>query len=51
MENNYLPDVKFEAIPIKDLVSDQEYQRNLSLRHVKNAAAHFDIHQIRYFHS
>ena len=46
MENNFLPNVKFEAIPIKDLVSDQEYQRNLSLRHVKNAAAHFDIHQI-----
>lgn len=44
--NTYLPDVKFEAIPIKDLVTDQNYQRNLSLRHVRNAAAHFDIHQI-----
>ena len=44
--NSYLPNVKFEAIPIKDLVTDQNYQRNLSLRHVRNAAAHFDIHQI-----
>lgn len=46
MENEFLPKVKFEAIPICELVSDQEYQRNISMRHVKNAAAHFDIHQI-----
>lgn len=46
MENKYLPDVKFEAIPICQLVADQEYQRALSLRHVKSAAAHFDVHQI-----
>lgn len=46
MDNTFLPNVKFEAIPIRELVSNQEYQRNLSLRHVKNAAAHFDIHQI-----
>ena len=46
MENAYLPNVKFEAIPINQLVTDQNYQRNLSLRHVRNAAAHFDIHQI-----
>lgn len=46
MENAYLPNVKFEAIPINQLVTDQNYQRSLSLRHVKNAAAHFDIHQI-----
>lgn len=50
MENvansEFLPNVTFEAIPIKDLVSDQNYQRNLSLRHVKNAVAHFDMHQI-----
>ena len=46
MDSEYLPNVKFEAIPIKDLVSDQEYQRNLSERHVKRAAADFDIHQV-----
>ena len=36
----------FELIPIKNLVSNQEYQRNLSLRHVQNAAEHFDLYQI-----
>jgi len=46
MNEEFLPNVKFEAIPIRELVSDQEYQRNLSERHVKNAVAHFDIHQI-----
>ncbi len=46
MENSYLPNVKFEAIPIDQLVTDQTYQRNLSLKHVRNAAAHFDIHQV-----
>ena len=42
----YLPKVKFEAIPIKDLISNQDYQRNLSEKHVMRAAANFDIHQI-----
>lgn len=30
----FVPDVHFELIPIKDLVSNQQYQRKLSLRHV-----------------
>jgi hypothetical protein len=38
--------VSFEQIPIKNLVSNQEYQRNLSSKHVQKAAAHFDIHQV-----
>ena len=42
----FLPNVTFEAIPIKELVSDQEYQRALSKNHVRRAAADFDIHQI-----
>ena len=46
MENMYLPKVTFEAIPIKDLVTNQEYQRNLSQKHVNNAVAAFDIYQI-----
>ena len=33
----YVPNVHFEQIPIKNLVSDQNYQRNLSLRHVEKA--------------
>jgi hypothetical protein len=45
-KNLYVPDVHFELIPIKNLVSNQEYQRNLSLQHVKRAAKNFDIHQI-----
>lgn len=42
----YVPNVHFEQIPIKNLVSDQNYQRNLSLRHVEKAAANFDLYQI-----
>ena len=42
----FVPHVHFELIPIKNLVSNQEYQRNLSWRHVKNAAEHFDLYQI-----
>ena len=42
----YVPIVHFEQIPIKNLVSNQEYQRNLSVQHVQRAAAHFDLYQI-----
>lgn len=44
--SNYIPQVQFELIPIKNLVSNQTYQRNLSQKHVKRAAAHFDVYQI-----
>ena len=44
--NPYVPNVHFEQIPIKNLVSNQEYQRNISQSHVENAAAHFDLYQI-----
>lgn len=42
----YVPEVKFELIKIKDLVTNQEYQRNLSKTHVNRAAQNFDINQI-----
>lgn len=42
----FVPDVQFELIPIKDLVSNQQYQRKLSLRHVDNAAAEFNVFEI-----
>ena len=42
----YVPNVHFEQIPIKNLVSNQDYQRNLSLKHVQKAAAHFNLYQI-----
>lgn len=48
MENYsvFVPDVHFEQIPIKNLVSNQDYQRNLSLSHIKKAAENFDLCQI-----
>src|SRR5574344_2672779 len=42
----YVPNVHFEQIPIKNLVSNQEYQRNLSQTHIETAAAAFDLYQI-----
>ena len=42
----YVPNVHFEQIPIKNLVSNQEYQRNLSRTHIAKAAANFDLYQI-----
>ncbi len=44
--NIFVPNVHFEQIPIKNLVSDQEYQRNLSVKHVKKAVDNFDPYQI-----
>lgn len=44
--HQFVPNVHFELIPIKDLVSNQNYQRNLSLGHVKRTVAHFDPYQI-----
>lgn len=48
-ENNYsrfVPNVHFEQIPIKNLVSNQEYQRNLSQRHIQRTIQNFDVYQI-----
>ncbi len=42
----FVPNVHFELIPIKNLVSNQEYQRNLSVPHINRAAANFDLCQI-----
>ena len=42
----YIPKVNFEQIPIKNLVSNQEYQRNLSAAHIKRTAENFDLYQI-----
>ena len=44
--NQFVPQVHYELIPIKNLVSNQDYQRNVSIKHVQNAAAHFDLCQI-----
>ena len=42
----FVPKAHYELIPIKNLVSNQEYQRNLSVHHVQRAAADFDLYQI-----
>ena len=44
--NPYVPNVHYELIPIKNLVSDQLYQRSLSLSHIAKAVEHFDLYQI-----
>ena len=42
----YIPKVHFEQIPIRNLVSHQEYQRNLSESHIRRTIENFDLHQI-----
>jgi hypothetical protein len=42
----FIPKVNFEQIPIKNLVSNQEYQRNLSASHIRHTAENFDLYQI-----
>lgn len=42
----FVPNVTFELIPIKNLVSNQDYQRHLSMKHVHKAVENFDIYQI-----
>lgn len=42
----YVPKVVFEKIPIKNLVSNQEYQRRLSESQILRAVADFDLYQI-----
>lgn len=42
----FVPNVYFEKIPIRNLVSNQEYQRNLSPGHILKAVANFDTYQI-----
>ena len=44
--SQFIPKVHFEQILIKNLVSNQEYQRNLSESHVKRTIANFDPYQI-----
>lgn len=44
--NMYVPNVHFEQISIKNLVSSQDYQRNLSAAHIKRTVENFDLYQI-----
>jgi hypothetical protein len=45
-QNPYVPNVHFELIPIKHLVSNQNYQRPLSNAHVGRTAMNFNVYQI-----
>lgn len=42
----FIPKVNFEQIPIKNLVSNQVYQRNLSASHIRRTVEAFDLYQI-----
>lgn len=42
----YVPNVHFEQIPIRNLVSNQEYQRNLAISHLRRTIENFDLYQI-----
>lgn len=44
--NEFVPNVHFELIRIRDLVSNQNYQRNLCITNVRRAAENFDLCQI-----
>ena len=41
-----IPDVSFELVPIRNLVSNQNYQRPLSEGHIRKALDEFDVYQI-----
>lgn len=44
--SQFVPDVYFEKIPIKNLVSSQAYQRKLRRLEVKRTVKDFNLHQI-----
>ena len=43
----FVPNVHFELIPIKNLVSNQDYQRSLSETQITRAIEDFDVYQIK----
>ena len=43
--SRFVPNVHFEQIPIKNLVSNQEYQRPLSQAQVEKAIEDFDLNK------
>lgn len=45
--SQFVPKVHFEQIPIRNLVSNQDYQRNLSQKHIERAVENFDLYQIK----
>ncbi len=45
-QRSCIPDVRFELIPIRNLVSNQDYQRMLSENHIAKIIRDFDVYQI-----
>jgi len=45
-QNPFVPKVHFELIPIKNLASNQDYQRLLSMSHIDKTAKDFNVNQI-----
>ena len=43
---HFVPNVHFELLPMSSLVSNQNYQRNISEQHIKKVANEFNIYQI-----
>lgn len=46
LQRSCIPDVHFDLIPIRDLVSNQNYQRKLSEGHIMGTIQEFDVCQI-----
>lgn len=45
-QRSCIPDVHFDLIPIRNLVSNQDYQRDLSESHITKTIRDFDVYQI-----
>ena len=45
-QRSCIPDVHFDLIPIRNLVSNQDYQRDLSESHITKTIREFDVYQI-----
>lgn len=46
LQKSCIPDVHFDLIPIRNLVSNQDYQRDLSETHITRTIQEFDVYQI-----
>lgn len=46
-QRSCIPDVRFELIPIRNLVSNQDYQRDLKESHITSTLRDFDLYQIK----
>ena len=44
--NEIMPKIHYEQIPLKNLTAGQDYQRKVSISHVRRAVAHFNPYQI-----